>query len=202
MSSIATKIRERIEQIPAGEPITASSLLAFGTRASVDQNLSRLAKARVIERITRGVYVKPKVSKYVGKTSPSPFKIAQALVEEEGEVIQVHGAEAARRLGLSTQVQTRPVFLTSGKGRQFRIGNLEVVLKSTARKKIAMSERPAGLALTALWHLGAANLSIEVFEALREQLEAKEFEALREARPTMPGWMADALLQFERQLNV
>lgn len=61
----AELIHQRIEEIPVGEPFTPTALLECGTRASVDQNLSRLVKARTIERVTRGVFVTSGPSKRI-----------------------------------------------------------------------------------------------------------------------------------------
>ena len=195
---IAQAIREHIEGLPFGEPFTTSSLLIYGPRAAVDQTLSRLARAGFVERVVRGVYVRPEVSKYVGKVMPEPFKVAKAIAREHGETVQVHGAEAARRRGLSTQVPAQPVFLTSGPSRHLRLGNLEVVLKKVSSNKLALANRPAGLALTALWYLGKEHVNAAVLETIETKLPPEEFEALRAARNVMPAWMADEFYRYGR----
>ena len=80
----AELIRQRIEEMPVGEPFTPTVLLECGTRASVDQNLSRLVKAGVIERVTRGVFVRPEVSRFVGKVMPEPLKVAETVAKTTG----------------------------------------------------------------------------------------------------------------------
>jgi predicted transcriptional regulator of viral defense system len=191
-------IREHIESLPLGEPFTASSMVSFGSRAAVDQALSRLARERAIARITRGVYVRPEVSKYVGTVLPEPLKVVQAMAHEHGEVVQVHGAEAARRMALSTQVPTKAVFLTSGPNRHFRIGKLEVVLKNVSARKLALAERPAGVALTALWYLGKEQVTPEVVKTIEGRLAPEEFTALCAAKSQMPAWMADTIRTYEK----
>lgn len=195
---VAKAIRQRIENIPLGEPFTPTAFLEFGARASVDQTLSRLAKAGQIARLTRGVYVRPKESRYINRVMPEPFKIAEAIARTTGATVQVHGAEAARRLEISTQVPTQPVFYTSGPSRRFRIGTLEVRLKHTSPRKLALAGQPAGLALAALWYLGKRGLTSNVIESIRKKLSLSEFEALKSAASSMPAWMADALSRHER----
>jgi predicted transcriptional regulator of viral defense system len=195
----ASTIREHIEKLPQGEPFTASSMLSFGSRAAVDQALSRLAREGAIARITRGVYVRPEVSKYVGTVLPEPLKVVQALAHEHGEVVQVHGAEAARRMALSTQVPTKSVFLTSGPSRHFHIGKQEVVLKNVSARKLALAERPAGVALTALWYLGKEHVTPEVVKTIKTRLAPEEFTALCAAKSQMPAWMADTIRTYEKK---
>jgi len=66
-------LRERIEAMPIGEPFTPTAFLECGTRASVDQTLSRLVKAGSIERVTRGVFVRPEVTQGVLSANPPAF---------------------------------------------------------------------------------------------------------------------------------
>lgn len=191
-------IRKRIEQVPVGEPFTPAALLECGTRASVDQTLSRLAKSGVIERVARGVFVRPEISRFVGKVMPEPLKVAETVARASGSVIQVHGAEAARRFELSTQVPTQPVFYTSGRSRLIRMGAMVIRLQHVSSRKLALAGRPAGLALTALWYLGKEAVTPNVIAKIRGKLSAGEFEALKSATSAMPAWMSDALYRSER----
>lgn len=195
---VAKAIRQRIENIPLGEPFTPTAFFEFSTRASVDQTLSRLARAGRITRITRGVYVRTKESRYIGRVMPEPFKIVEAIAKVTGATVQVHGAEAARRLELSTQVPTQPVFHTSGPSRHFRVGNLEIRLRHTSPRKLALAGQPAGLALAALWYFGKGGLTESVIESIRKKLSSSEFEMLKSAASSMPAWMADVLIRHER----
>ncbi len=191
-------ISGRILALPLGEPFSTVAFLDVGTRAAVDQSLSRLTKAGVIERLGRGIYVRPKQSRFVGKVTPSPFKVALAVTRGTGAIVDVHGAEAARRLGLTTQVPAQPTYYTTGPSRHFKLGDTEVRLKHVAPRKLVLAGRPAGLALSALWYLGQENVTAEVIAKVAQVLEPEELAALRAVRPSMPGWMADAFVANER----
>ncbi len=140
----AELIRERIEAMPIGEPFTPTAFLECGTRASVDQTLSRLAKAGSIERVTRGVFVRPEVNRFVGKVMPEPLKVAETVAKTTGAVIQVHGAEAARRLELTTQVPTQSVFVTSGPSKRIRVGKMEIRLAARLSAQAGPSRPTCG----------------------------------------------------------
>ncbi|MBK7956432.1 MAG: type IV toxin-antitoxin system AbiEi family antitoxin domain-containing protein [Candidatus Accumulibacter sp.] len=194
----AELIRQRIEGMPSGEPFTPTDLLACGTRASVDQTLSRLVNAGIIERVTRGVFVRPEVSRFVGRISPSPLQVAETIAKTTGSIVQVHGAEAARRLELTTQVPTQPVFSTSGPSKRIRVGKMEIRLQHVCQRKLVLAGRPAGLALAAMWYLGKTEVTPSLIEKIRHKLAPSEFEALRSATSAMPAWMSDAFFQNER----
>lgn len=195
--TIAQQIRERIEQIPVGEPFTTASLLALGTRATVDQTLRRLARGGHIASVSRGVYIRPKMSRFTGPVMPEPLKIAEAIARTTGAIIQPHGAEAARQFGLTTQVPTQPVYLTSGPTRHLKVGKLLVTLEHTSSRKLALGGRP-GLALAALEYLGKEGVTTKAIEQVRRQLHPEEFETLRHATGLMPAWLSDRFLRHKR----
>ena len=123
--SASQAIRERIAAQPAGEPFTPALFAGLGSRASIDQTLMRLTKEGFIERLGRGLYTVPKTSRFGLKSMPSPQALAQTVAAAEGASIEVHGAEAARRFGFSTQVPAQPIFYTTGSSHTVRMGKLE-----------------------------------------------------------------------------
>ena len=197
--SVMQQVRTCIEQQPLGRPFTPALLLACGSRSAVDQALSRLAKAGEIERLGRGLFVRAEVSRYAGKVMPDAAAVAAVLAERTGAVIGIHGAEAARRLGLSTQMSMQPVFNTTGPSRRIRLGNLEVRLNHVSPRKLALAGRPAGIALSALWYLGREAVMPETIALLRQRLPVEEFEMLTHSKSIMPAWMSDAFLRFEQR---
>lgn len=188
-------ILERIEEIPLGEPFSPAQFLDLGPRKRVSQVLARLAEKEVIMRVIRGVFVRPKVSKIVGKVRPTTLKVVELITK--GDTIQVHGAEAARRMELSTQVPMRPVYLIPGPSRVFYIGKLQVTLRKTSRRKLLLAGRPAGLALTAMWYLGKGELTPKIVGKIRRTLGEEEFEALKSVVHLMPWWMRKAMEEHE-----
>jgi hypothetical protein len=199
-SHTAERIRQRIEGIPAGEPFTSVGFLDCGTRGSVDQTLSRLAKAGTIERVTRGIFVQPEISRFVGKVMPEPIKVVNAIAKASGSIVQIHGAEAARLLELSTQVAMQPVYSTSGPSRRIRVGAMEIRLNHVSPNKLAMAERPAGVALSALLYLGRKGVTLSVVDKIRHKLSAEEFEALKSCRK--PSWLSDVFFKHSSPSSI
>ncbi len=195
----AELIRQHIEGIPLGEPFTPNLFLGCGTRASVDQTLSRLVKAGAIERITRGAYMRPEINRFVGKVMPEPIKVAAMIAKNTGAIVQVHGAEAARKLELTTQVPIQTVFSTSGPSRRIQMGTLQIHLQHVCQRKLALAGRPAGLALAAMWYLGKNEVTLSLIEKIQHKLSSEEFEALQSATSAMPAWMSNIMSQYGRR---
>jgi Family of unknown function (DUF6088) len=195
--TITEQIKNKIEGLPIGKPFSNAQLLSFGTRAAVDQCLSRLVKAGTITRVSRGVYVKPKLNRYVGAVVPELMEVVKAKLPQN-EIFQIHGAEAARQMQLSTQVPTQPVFYTQGSNREFQVGGLKVKLKHVSPRKLVLGPRPAGVAFSALWYLGKQNVTRSVIAKVKQKLPPEEFRVLSESKWAMPAWMANAFHEYER----
>ena len=58
-----------------------------------------------------------------GTRPPSPAKLLVALTEKTDETLVSHGAATANRLGLTTQMPVREIFLTSGRSRTLRLNS-------------------------------------------------------------------------------
>lgn len=192
-------ILKYIQKTPLGEPFTTAKLLKYGARATVDKALSRLAIAGKIVRLTHGVYVRPEQNRFVGAVLPEPFKVVEVIAQKTNEIIQVSGVEAARQLGLSTQVPAKPIFLTTGQSRKFTVGNLEVTLKHVSRKKIPLAKSKVGLAILALWYLGKKQMDSQIIGKIQKKLSAIEFKKFLSSQEYMPAWMSNLVLQYKNK---
>ena len=197
--STAETIHHRVMRARREEPFTNMRFLKLGSRASVDKALSRLVKEGLIHRITRGVFMRPKTNQFIGNVMPDVAKVVEVMARDHGETIQIHGAEAARRFKLSTQVPTMPVFYTSGPSRELKIGNLTVKLRHASHRKLLLAGKRPGLALSALWYLGKNNVNSNVVSTIRAGLTKNEFETLKNT--DLPEWMANALERYENETD-
>jgi hypothetical protein len=136
-----------------------------------------------------------KKNRWLGEVMPDIAQVLKAIAAKHGETIQVHGAEAARALHMSTQIPMIPVYYTSGSSRDIVIGELTVrfVHTSDARKLQCAGTR-VGLALVALWYLGQQHVDHHVIARVRDALSAQEFSALQTL--SMPLWMKQAIDRF------
>lgn len=195
----AKAIRTELSKLPKGKPFTNSRFLKFGSRGTVDRALSRLVAEGEIKRLTRGVFTCPKRSRFVGYVAPDVFEVVKIIAKNNHETIQVHGAEAARRFKLSTQVPVIPIFYTNASSRSIEIDNVTVkMLHTSSRRRLQFAGKKIGLALSALWYLGKDNVNEEVVSKIKSGLSAEEFETLRSA--DLPDWMAAALNELTQDI--
>ncbi len=185
---MATKILEWAQKLPERAPFTAKELLHLGSRAAVDQTLSRLVRSGKLQRATRGFYVLPAQGTF-GTKPPSVAKVVEKVAEERGEPLVLHGASAANLLGLSTQQPGRPIYLTRGRSRRFAIANQMVEFRHAPQWQLMLPNTEAGNVIRAFAWLGPEKTA-EAVSVVRERIPRGETEALLSVRHHMPTWLA------------
>ena len=188
MAVLATRIMEHASGLPEGTPLAAKELLHLGSRAAVDQALSRLARLGSLMRAGRGLYIRPIESRF-GTRAPVASKVVEAIAAQRGESVAPHGAAAANELGLTTQVPVREVYLTSGRSRRLQLGAQVIELRHVPAWQLVLLGRPAGAAIRALAWLGPERAS-EALRTLQRKLPPTELQAVVAARAWLPTWMA------------
>jgi len=179
---------EHASGLPEGTPLAAKELLHLGSRAAVDQALSRLARLGSLMRAGRGLYIRPIESRF-GTRAPVASKVVEAIAAQRGESVAPHGAAAANELGLTTQVPVREVYLTSGRSRRLQLGAQVIELRHVPAWQLVLLGRPAGAAIRALAWLGPERAS-EALRTLQRKLPPTELQAVVAARAGLPTWMA------------
>jgi hypothetical protein len=194
--SITNAILKRIRAMHRGAVFTPRQFANLGTRAAIDQALSRLQRSGQIRRLTRGVYEFPKIHPRIGVLSPSLEAVAKAVAHRTGSRISVSGAKAANMLGLSTQVPVQNVFWTEGPSRTIRIGNQTVTLKHVAPSKMIGAGTEAGMVIQAIRSIGQRGIHGVPVNTLAEQLPHPVKKAVRRLTPGAPAWSQPILNQI------
>ena len=191
MPSLSSRILEHAAFLPEATPICPAALLHLGSRAAVDQALSRLVHSEQLMRVCRGVYMRPIETRF-GPHAPTVEKAIDSLSALWGETIVPCGGAAANSLGLTLQIPVQPVYLTSGPGRRLYFYRLLVRLRHAPRWQLAAPHRRAGDLIRALAWLGADEVEDGLTQAV-SGLSSDDLAELAVARATMPAWMAAAV---------
>ena len=194
MTYLAQLILKQTEALAEGTPISAKLLLGLGSRAGIDQALSRLHRRGELLRIARGLYVRPVQGKF-GKRAPAAQSVVAALSFQQGETMAHSPASAANSLGLTTQMPIRTMFVTSGRTRKLHLGKQCVELQHAPHWQLLPGT--AGEILRALAWAGKAQAGA-VLAAIAKALPGTQIpEAFRYAAQ-LPGWAAQALSAHEQ----
>lgn len=133
---------------------------------SVGRVLSALTDEGVLVRLSPGIYVKPRMSRF-GPVMPSVEKVVEEIAVRDKVQVLPAGAAALNALGLSTQVPVSYCFLTMGSARTLMIGNKKVTLKRGVPRNFAYRTRLIALLVQALRTLGEKNVGEQELAQIR-----------------------------------
>lgn len=191
--STMEKVRKRISVVPLGQPFAAGMLAVCGEQKEVIRTLRKLTKSEEILRVAHGVYVKPRHSLGFGIVRPGALEVAQALAEEEGARLAIHGAAWALKFGLTTRVMTSPTFLTDGRTQRVRTGKVLFTLRHASPEEMRLSETQAGRAILALRWLGQPAAPQAAVGKVLLQLPETEFARFLGLTLSTDGWITKTL---------
>ena len=193
MNGLKGEILHRVHGKGPGEVYISKDFLDLGTRAAVDQALSRLVKEGSLRRIGRGLFDSPPVSPKLGVLSPDTDQVARAIARKRGGRIQKSGAFAANALGLSTQVPGNHVYLTDSSSAKVRVGKQTLTFMQVSPKRMTARDSVACSVLQALDFLGKDGVTDAVVKRLRSKLSAADKKRLLKESRYAAGWVADAV---------
>jgi hypothetical protein len=158
--------------------------------ASVRTALTRLVQKQSIRRLAHGLYDLPNVHPSLGAIMPAMEKVIEAIKKSDAIEVQVTGAYAANLLGLSTQIPMRIELYTNGPKRKIHFGKQEILLKPTIPKNMIGAGTKAGLIFHALRQIGKDNITIEMIEQIKSQIEEKDIKHIKKQIHFAPVWIA------------
>ncbi len=187
--TVDSRILRRIRATKGARVFSPGHFLDLGTRASVDQALSRLFRAGVLRRVGRGLYDLPRAHPWFGILSPRAEEVAGTVAARGGQKLRMSEAASANALGLSEQVPGKLVFQTDGKSRKLKVAGQEVELRHRPLREMALSAHPTGMIVSALRSMGKNGVNPGQLDTLRASLPAKDRRILLKELPLVPAWM-------------
>lgn len=197
MQLTESKIQESIKAKGKGFVFTTKYFSSKADEVSVVTSaLSRLVQKKVIRRLAHGLYDLPEVHPKLGAIMPSTEKVIEAIKTAEAIEVQPTGAYAANLLGLSTQLPMRIEFYTNGPKKTIRFGKQEILLKPTTPKNMIGAGTKSGLILHALRQIGKDNVSVEMINHIKKQLDEKDLKQIKKQAQYAPAWIAKIMREI------
>tara|TARA_R110002096_G_scaffold436063_1_gene666685 strand:- start:4206 stop:4808 length:603 start_codon:yes stop_codon:yes gene_type:complete len=198
MESITSKIKKYISGEKRGALLFPDDFRKFGSSEAVRLALHRIEKEGFIQRVAQGIYVRPKISKYVGDVMPTAEEIAKAIAKRDKIRLVPTGVYALSALGLSTQVPMKLVFLTDGAPREIKLGKRSIKLKKTTPKNLSAKGEISRLAIQALREIGKKHLTDKEEVKIVELLKKEERKNILHDIELAPVWIQKIM---EKALN-
>lgn len=201
MNSITNNIMKRIHAKRRGWVFAPKDFMDLGSRAAVDQVLSRLVKQGKVRRLGRGLYDYPKQHTLLGNLSPDTDSIAKVVAAKSSNTVFPSGAMSANLLGLSTQVPAKPVYLTNGRSRIKKIAGHTITFKHARVPFLDQLSDKANYLIQALLYFGAAGIDNDIIRRCVSQMDTRDIKSLSGAASLVPGWISDIIQKMQRADN-
>jgi hypothetical protein len=175
MDTTQTRIMSRIRRSLGGgrdglgAVVTPKDFLDLAGRAAVDQALGR-----------------PRLGIAV---PPDPDAVAEAIGRQSGSPVAPSGAVVANRLGLSTQISAKPVYVTTGRSRTVRVGNQTFRFKRVSPRRLPATDPAVTRALQVL-HGAGPDPDHATIDALRTILTSRQRRDLARHAKYDAAWVA------------
>lgn len=196
--TLEIKVESEIKKAEKGKILFAEDFTELGNIESINRVLSRLKEKGILVRLAFGIYLYPKIDKELGVLYPSVEDIAQAIARRDKARIIPTGITALNKLGLSTQVPLKAVYLTDGAARVVKIGKRTITFKKTSPKNLLAKGEISGLAIQALKSIGKNNVEEELLAKVKSMLKKENKENIMHDAKLAPAWINKILMSTVR----
>ena len=192
------RIRREITRGKYGAIFTPSSFPDL-TANYATKLLSAFEKEGLLVRISKGVYLKAKKTRFGVSYPPIEEIVSQIAKRDKAEIFPT-GETAANLIGLSEQVTMKTCFLTSGTARKLSIDGRTVELKRAAPKNFAYNNEVVGVLVQALRSIGIENITDEIKSKILAILTDVKMDRHFEADLKLaPAWIEKLILDQIRR---
>jgi predicted transcriptional regulator of viral defense system len=199
METIHKEIERRLVKLKKGRLLFLSDFRDLGSGTAVKMAFSRLSKQGKVRRIAHGIYFMPQSDPIFGEIQPSMEEVAEAVARKEHIHIRPAGAFALNKLGLTTQMPMRLVFITDGSPKQIRIGKTTIKFKATTPRKLSYKGTISGLVIQAIDEIGTDGVDPEIRQKLIEQLKKEDPKILMGDMKLAPAKISDFLFSLLKE---
>ena len=194
MKSIHQQILDVIREFEPGTIFFPEQFASLGSNDSIRQALSRICKEKIIIRLSKGVYLYPIIDSELGILFPSVENVAKAISKRDKARILPTGVFALNRLGLSTQVPMKVIFLTDGSPRKVNIDKQTITFKQIAPKNFSFRGEITPLVVAALKEIGKGKVTAKELSRIKSALLLEPKEIVISDAYIAPRWITDIIL--------
>lgn len=193
-SGYMKQIRERILSAEDGTIFATSDFADIADSATVRQNLNRLVASRILRRVFRGIFEKPKYSNLLKEyVATDPNAVANALARNYHWTIAPCGNTALNFLGLSTQVTATWSYISDGPYRIYEWDSTRIEFKHRANREITGLSYITVLVVQALKTLGKDNITPKIIRILSDRLDSKDKVIILKESAEATDWVYDII---------
>ncbi len=197
MNSYLDQIKNRINDFDSRKVFINNDFLDIAWNETVRRTLNQLVSENKIKRVINGFYYNPIYSELIGEyEAVSIHELALAIARKYNWNIAPFNSTALNLLGLSTQVPTHYKYISSGRYKEYKIGDTVLEFKKVNPGEIANMSLKTATIIQAIKSLGKENITSEVMQKIRENLTEKERIDLMNESKSVPAWIYEVIREI------
>ena len=202
MNSYLDQIKNRINDFDSRKVFINNDFLDIAGNETVRRTLNQLVSENKIKRVINGFYYNPIYSELIGEyEAVSIHELALAIARKYNWNIAPYNSTALNLLGLSTQVPTHYKYISSGRYKEYKIGDTVLEFKKVNPGEIANMSLKTATVIQAIKSLGKENITNEVIQKIRENLSEKEITDLMNESKSVPAWIYEVIREISEGKN-
>lgn len=202
MNSYLDQIKNRINDFDSRKVFINNDFLDIAGNETVRRTLNQLVSENKITRVINGFYYNPRYSELIGEyEAVSIHELALAIARKYNWNIAPYNSTALNLLGLSTQVPTHYKYISSGRYKEYKIGDTVLEFKKVNPGEIANMSLKTATVIQAIKSLGKENMTNEVIQKIRENLTEKERTDLMNESKSVPAWIYEVIREISEGEN-
>ena len=189
------QVKKRIQDAKDGSVFIPSDFFDIAEAVKINMCLDRLEETGELQRVIRGIYVKPRYSALLNKNvPPRSDDIAKAIARNYGWTIVHCGDTALNMLGLSTQVPAVWLYVSDGPYKTYEADGMTLKFKHTDNKNeiINISYKTA-LVVQALKTLGRSNVTDKELRSISKLLTENEKAQMLVEAKRVTAWVYELM---------
>ena len=202
MNSYLDQIKNRINDFDSRKVFINNDFLDIAGNETVRRTLNQLVSENKITRVINGFYYNPRYSELIGEyEAVSIHELALAIARKYNWNIAPYNSTTLNLLGLSTQVPTHYKYISSGRYKEYKIGDTVLEFKKVNSGEIANMSLKTATVIQAIKSLGKENITNEVIQKIRENLTEKERKDLMNESKSVPSWIYEVIREISEGKN-
>ena len=189
------QVKKRIQGAKEGSVFIPSDFFDIAEAVKINMCLDRLEETGELQRVIRGIYVKPRYSALLNKNvPPRSDDVAKAIARNYGWTIVPCGDTALNMLGLPTQVPAVWLYVSDGPYKTYEADGMTLKFKHTDNKnEIVNISYKTALVVQALKALGKGNVTGKELRSISKLLTENEKAQMLVEAMRVTAWVYELM---------
>lgn len=177
---------------------TINDIIDLGSYDNLRKILERMTKSGILRRLIRGVYEIPKYNKTFNMIAPPSIdEIAKALARNFNWDIYPSGNYALNILGVSTQIPSKYIYISSGPNRKYEYEGNIIVFKHATLKETNSFSYITNIVIQAFKELGKDNITDDIIKLICQKFSSDEIKLICEEAKKTTIWIYQNILRLK-----